>query len=167
MKNRNESNRFLKLGLLLVIPAVMALVTITSCGKTGNPVKDLEEVAPAPPPPPPVADAQAPTEPEPFTVVEQMPQFPGGDNALRDYIGKNVTYPPDAKAKGTQGRVIVRFCVTEKGGVDKVSIIQGVSPDLDAEAMRVVGTLPAFKPGKQKGVDVPVWYHLPITFALN
>jgi len=167
MKNRNESNRFLKLGLLLVIPAVMALVTFTSCGKTGNSVKDLAEVAPPPPPPPPVADAPASSEPEPFTVVEEMPQFPGGDNALRDYIGKNVTYPPDAKAKGTQGRVIVRFCVTEKGAVDRVSIIQGVSPDLDEEAMRVVKTLPAFKPGKQKGVDVPVWYNLPIAFALK
>ncbi len=167
MKNRNESNRIVKSALLFASVLIIAAATFTSCGKTGDSVKDLAEVAPPPPPPPPVAEAPASSEPEPFTVVEEMPQFPGGDNALRDYIGKHITYPPDAKAKGTQGRVIVRFCVTEKGGVDKVSIIQGVSPDLDEEAMRVVKTLPAFKPGKQKGVDVPVWYNLPIAFALK
>lgn len=163
MKNRNESNRMMKTALLLVSVLILAAATITSCGKTGKTEIAASEIAPPPPPPPTVATAEK----EPYTIVEVMPEYPGGDNALMDFIKKNVTYPPDAKVKGVQGKVIVKFCVTEKGLVDKISITQGVSPDLDAEATRVVGTLPAFKPGKQGGVDVPVWYNLPISFTLK
>jgi len=106
-------------------------------------------------------------EAEPFVVVEEMPMFPGGDAALLAYIGEHTQYPEVAKENNIQGRVIVRFCVTSKGGVDKVSILKGVDPELDKEAMRVVSTLPAFKPGKQGGKPVPVWYMVPITFTLK
>jgi protein TonB len=106
-------------------------------------------------------------EPEPFVVVEEMPMFPGGDAALLKYIGENTQYPEVAKENNIQGRVIVRFCVTSKGGVSQVSILKGVDPELDAEAIRVVNTLPAFKPGKQGGRAVPVWFSVPITFTLK
>jgi len=106
-------------------------------------------------------------EPEPFVVVEEMPMFPGGDVALLDYIGKNTIYPEVAKENNIQGRVVIRFCVTSKGGVSQVSVLKGVDPELDAEAIRVVNTLPAFKPGKQGGKPVPVWYMVPITFTLK
>jgi periplasmic protein TonB len=108
-------------------------------------------------------------EPEdvPFVVVEEMPMFPGGDNALLKYIGENTIYPEVAKENNIQGRVIVRFCVTAKGGVSQVSVLKGVDPELDKEAMRVVTTLPPFKPGKQGGKPVPVWYMVPITFTLK
>lgn len=106
-------------------------------------------------------------EPEPFVVVEEMPMFPGGDAELLKYIGLNTVYPEVAKENNIQGRVIVRFCVTAKGGVSQVSILKGVDPELDAEAIRVVNTLPAFKPGKQGGKAVPVWYMVPITFTLK
>jgi len=106
-------------------------------------------------------------EPEPFVVVEEMPMFPGGDPALLTYINEHCQYPEVAKENNIQGRVIVRFCVTAKGGVSQVSVLKGVDPELDAEAMRVVGTLPAFKPGKQGGKPVPVWYMVPITFTLK
>ncbi len=108
-------------------------------------------------------------EPEeiPFVVVEEMPMFPGGDGELLKYIAEHTTYPDIAKENNIQGRVIVRFCVTAKGGVSQVSILKGVDPELDAEAMRVVKTLPAFKPGKQGGKPVPVWYMVPITFTLK
>jgi protein TonB len=106
-------------------------------------------------------------EPEPFVVVEEMPMFPGGDIELLKYIQEHTQYPEVAKENNIQGRVIVRFCVTSKGGVSQVSVLKGVDPELDAEAMRVVGTLPAFKPGKQGGKPVPVWYMVPITFTLK
>jgi periplasmic protein TonB len=108
-------------------------------------------------------------EPEevPFVVVEEMPMFPGGDVELLKYIMEHTTYPDIAKENNIQGRVIVRFCVTAKGGVSQVSILKGVDPELDAEAIRVVNTLPAFKPGKQGGKPVPVWYMVPITFTLK
>jgi periplasmic protein TonB len=106
-------------------------------------------------------------EPEPFVVVEEMPMFPGGDAELLKYIAEHTNYPEVAKENNIQGRVIVRFCVTSKGGVNQVSVLKGVDPELDAEAMRVVNSLPTFKPGKQGGKPVPVWYMVPITFTLK
>jgi len=106
-------------------------------------------------------------EPEPFVVVEEMPMFPGGEVALLQYIADHTDYPEVAKENNIQGRVIVRFCVTSLGGVSQVSVLKGVDPELDAEAIRVVSALPAFKPGKQGGKPVPVWYMVPITFTLK
>jgi protein TonB len=110
---------------------------------------------------------EAEKEPEPFVVVEEMPTFPGGDAALLKYIGEHTQYPEVAKENNIQGRVIIRFCVTAKGGVSQVSVLKGVDPELDKEAIRVVNTLPPFKPGKQGGKPVPVWYMVPITFTLK
>jgi protein TonB len=110
---------------------------------------------------------EADPEATPFVVVEEMPQFPGGDVALLKYIGEHTQYPEVAKENNIQGKVIVRFCVTSKGGVSQVSILKGVDPELDKEAIRVVNTLPTFKPGKQGGKPVPVWYMVPITFTLK
>lgn len=110
---------------------------------------------------------EAEKEEVPFVVVEEMPSYPGGDAELLKYIGEHTQYPEVAKENNIQGRVIVRFCVTAKGGVSQVSILKGVDPELDAEAIRVVNTLPAFKPGKQGGKPVPVWYMVPITFTLK
>ena len=110
---------------------------------------------------------EAEKEPEPFVVVEEMPSYPGGDAALLKYIGEHTQYPEVAKENNIQGRVIIRFCVTAKGGVSQVSVLKGVDPELDKEAIRVVNTLPTFKPGKQGGKPVPVWYMVPITFTLK
>jgi periplasmic protein TonB len=103
----------------------------------------------------------------PFVVVEEMPMFPGGPDELLRYIAEHTNYPEIAKENNIQGKVIIRFCVTSKGGVSQVSIMKGVDPELDAEAIRVVNTLPAFKPGRQGGKPVPVWYMVPINFKLN
>ena len=103
----------------------------------------------------------------PFVVVEEMPMFPGGDSELLKFIAEHTNYPEIAKENNIQGRVIIRFCVTSKGGVSQVSILKGVDPELDAEEIRVVNTLPVFKPGKQGGKPVPVWYMVPITFTLK
>jgi protein TonB len=109
------------------------------------------------------ADAEA----TPFVVVEEMPMFPGGEAELLKFIADHTQYPEIAKENNIQGKVIVRFCVTSKGGVSQVSVLKGVDPELDKEAMRVVTTLPTFKPGKQGGKPVPVWYMVPIAFTLK
>ena len=136
-------------------------------------------VAPPPPPPPPPATASeqkdqtvkeettAPAEEQPFVVVEEMPMFPGGDTELLKYITKNSIYPENAKLQNIQGKVIIQFCVKADGGVSMAHVLKGVSPDLDTEALRVVNSLPAFKPGKQGGKAVPVWYMVPIAFTLK
>ncbi len=110
---------------------------------------------------------EVPKEDEPFVVVEEMPVFPGGDAALLDFIKQNTKYPEIAKKNGTQGRVIVRFCVMSTGGVNKISVLKSVDPELDAEAIRVVSKLSGFKPGRQYGKPVDVWYMVPINFALD
>jgi len=139
---------------------------------------DQFEIPPPPPPPPQTekatenkeAEIQSPEnepEPEPFVVVQEMPMYQGGDVELLKYIGENTRYPEVSKINNIQGRVIIRFCVTSTGGVSQISVLKGVSPELDAEAMRVVGTLSGFNPGKQGGKPVPVWYMVPITFTLK
>jgi len=106
-------------------------------------------------------------EPEVFVVVEEMPLVPGGTAELLKYISAHLEYPAVAMENNIQGRVIVQFCVTPTGGISKVSLLRSVDPELDAEAIRVVKTLPSFKPGKQGGKPVPVWFQVPITFQLK
>jgi TonB family protein len=97
-----------------------------------------------------------------------MPVFQGGEDALIKFLAENTKYPDAAKVKGIQGRVIVRFVVTVNGKVDGASIFSSVSPELDAEALRVVNALPAFeKPGMKNGKPVQVQFMLPINFALK
>jgi periplasmic protein TonB len=106
-------------------------------------------------------------EPEPFLSVEEMPEPPGGIAGLFKYIADNTKYPEVAKDNNIQGKVYVRFCVTSKGTVEQVSILKSVDPELDAEALRVVKTFPTFKPGRQSGKPVPVWFTVFINFQLN
>lgn len=101
---------------------------------------------------------------EVFVVVEEMPQFPGGSEALMKYIYSNIRYPEKARQEGIGGRVILRFCITKTGQTDRVSVLRGVNPDLDEEAVRVIKSLPKWEPGKQGGIPVNVWYSVPITF---
>ncbi len=102
-----------------------------------------------------------------FVIVEKMPEFPGGDLELRKYIAQNIKYPNIARENDIQGKVYVRFVVTEKGTVENVQIARGVDPLLDQEAIRVVESLPTWKPGEQGGKKVKVWYTVPINFQLQ
>lgn len=106
-------------------------------------------------------------EPEPRVSVSEMPMFPGGNAALLQYIAENVAYPEIARQNNVQGKVVVKFCVTASGVIDRVSILKGVDQALDNEAIRVVETFPEFIPGKQDGKPVPVWYIVPINFQLK
>lgn len=102
-----------------------------------------------------------------YTVVEQMPQYPGGDAALLDDVAKNICYPSAAQGNGIEGRVVVRFVVTQNGSVGDVQVVRGKDPDLDKEAKRVIKTVKKFSPGKMNGKAVNVWYTLPVTCRLN
>jgi len=102
-----------------------------------------------------------------FFVVEDMPEFPGGDKELRNYIANTVKYPEDAVKRKVQGKVYVSFVVEKDGSIGDAKIARGVDPSLDKEALRVVNSLPTWKPGKQRGTLVRVAYTVPISFALN
>ena len=102
-----------------------------------------------------------------FEVVEQMPEYPGGMAAALEYIQKNMRYPETAKKNGTQGRVTVQFIIDKGGNVTDPKVIRAVDKDLDAEAIRLIGTMPKWKPGMQKGQAVAVKYTLPVMFRLE
>ncbi len=102
-----------------------------------------------------------------FVVVEEMPVFPGGEEALTKYIYANISYPDVAKENNIQGTVIMGFIVNYKGIVDRVTVLKGVDPALDNEAIRVIKSIPPWKPGKQNGKPVNVSFSWPIKFRLN
>lgn len=103
----------------------------------------------------------------PYINVQEMPEFPGGLPALMKYVGDNLKYPDNAKNNNIEGKVILKFVVNTDGSVDRIEILRGIDPVLDNEAIRVVSILPRFKPGKQNGVPVPVWFMLPIVFKIE
>ena len=104
---------------------------------------------------------------EVFRSVEQMPQFPGGEDALRKYLASHVNYPPMAAENNVQGKVVVQFVVEKDGKVGEVKVVRSVDKDLDREAVRVCKSLPKFTPGRQNGQAVSVWYTLPVQFKLQ
>jgi TonB family protein len=197
MMTKKRTPSFAGLKMLLALPAAgIVFMTITAYREIPNPsgnqllteaaaknptTQSTYEVLPPPPPPPPPANSSElkkdgsdfkkgstnDSDEAPYVAVEEMPMFPGGDAVLLKYIAENTIYPESSKEQNIQGRVIIRFCVTAKGSINQISVLKGVCPDLDAEAMRVVQTLPKFKPGRQSGKDVPVWYMVPITFTLK
>ena len=102
-----------------------------------------------------------------FDVVEQMPEFPGGQQELMNFLMKNVKYPKVAQDKGTQGRVILQFVVNKDGSVVEPTVVKSVSPELDQEALRVIKMMPKWQPGKQNGEVVRVKYTIPVSFRLQ
>lgn len=99
--------------------------------------------------------------------VQQMPEFPGGMSALMSFVSKTIKYPTLAQEIGTQGRVIVRFIVNADGSISQASVVRPIDPLLDKEAIRVVLSMPRWKPGFQNGKPVRVIYHIPISFVLQ
>ena len=102
-----------------------------------------------------------------FIVVEEMPLYPGGDIALMTFLQNAVVYPERAKENNIQGRVFLQFVVTSTGAIGEVRVLRGVDPLLDEAATAAVKQLTGFRPGRQGGVAVPVWYQVPITFQLR
>ena len=123
----------------------------------GKDIADLKQVV-----------TQAEPEPEKvIDMVEQMPTFPGGQQELMSYLGKNIKYPTIAQENGTQGRVIIQFVVERDGSITDVRVARGVDPYLDKEAVRVVKSMPKWIPGKQNGKAVRVKFTVPVMFRLQ
>lgn len=106
-------------------------------------------------------------EPDPPVIVEEMPVFPGGQTALMKFINENIVYPGEALANEVEGRVFLRFVVAADGSVKRIQIIKGVDPLLDNEAIRVIGMLPKWKPGRNNGTPAAVWFSVPVYFKIN
>ena len=102
-----------------------------------------------------------------FDVVEQMPEFPGGQIAMLDFLSKNIRYPEEAHKAGIQGRVVATFVVEKDGSISNAKVMRSIDPLLDAEALRVISSMPNWIPGKQDGKPVAVKYTIPVTFKLN
>ncbi len=120
-------------------------------------IQEIVEVAPV---------EEEEEEAAPFVIVEDMPEFKGGDKALLKYIAEHVVYPEIAKENDIQGTVYVKFVINEKGKVTNVGLLRGVDPLLDKEAIKVIESLPDWKPGKQSGKNVKVSMQVPIKFQL-
>ena len=178
MMMKTQTSPWALLKALYVLPVAFAAVSIFSCTspkekKVEN--KDVAESVQQDTPtsideitvvsyaPMPKTDEQG----EVFQVVEEQPMFPGGMEELMKYLQANIKYPEQAKSNGIQGRVIVQFVVNKDGSITGDTIVRSVDPLLDAEALRVVRSMPNWTPGKQKGEPVRVRFTLPVTFRLD
>lgn len=153
MMNKQQTKGIGRAKYLVALPLAAALVAV-------NQVDALARVAEEP-------TTVVLQQDKVYKVVEYMPEFPGGMNSLLDYIAKNIKYPEEAQKKGINGRVILQFIVNTDGSLSDFKIIRGVDPQLDAEALRVVKSMPKWTPGKDKGKVVPVYYTVPISFGLQ
>ena len=178
MMNKQKSKSIGQLKYLLFIP--VAALLAAACAGNSEPktaivmdkdgtrevvideqtVEQMEEMAAK-------QDKVAKGNPEVYDMVEQAPQFPGGPQALMKWLGENVRYPVAAQEAGVQGRVICQFVIQADGTIGETKIMRGVSPELDAEALRIVKAMPAWTPGMQDGQAVNVRYTLPVTFRLQ
>ena len=134
---------------------------IASTEETGQ-AMEIKYVAPT------VEEEEDPEEQTIFEVVEQMPEFPNGGMAgLMQFLSKNIKYPTIAQENGTQGRVTVQFVVNKDGSIVDAKVLRGVDPYLDKEALRVINSMPKWKPGMQRGKPVRVKYTVPVLFRLQ
>ena len=158
-----QSTRFARIKAFVVLPLAVSIVMIyaISCKQVNDPV------APPPPPPPPPPPIEAPVSgDEVFTVVENMPQFPGGEEARIKYMVESIKYPESAKKEGLQGTVYISFVVEKDGQIADAKVLRGIGKACDAEALRVVSEMPKWIPGTQKGQAVRVQFNMPIKFTL-
>jgi protein TonB len=117
--------------------------------------------------PPAVVEEEEESEQQIFTVVETMPEFPGGMGALMQYLAKSIKYPVIAQENGIQGRVTCTFVINKDGSIVDAQVLRGIDPSLDKEALRVINAMPKWSPGKQRGKPVRVKYTVPVTFRLQ
>ena len=154
-KKRTRTAGRIKYALFAPLAAALLIASNISCTSTENQEANTEAIA------------SRAVEGEVFRVVEEMPEFVGGMGECMKYLAKNIKYPTEAIEKGIQGRVIVQMVVTKEGDIADTKIARGIDPLLDAEALRVVSSMPKWKPGKQKGEAVNVMYTLPVMFRLD
>lgn len=115
----------------------------------------------------PALDKMKPNADGVYQIVEEMPSFPGGDQKLMEYIANNINYPHEARDKGIEGRVFIRMVIEKDGSVSNVKLLRGIGGGCDEEAVRVISSMPKWKPGMQDGKPVRVSYQIPINFKLT
>lgn len=176
MMTKKRTTNLARLKLLFVLPLALTMIMATSMSPELIAQEKKKELPP--PPPKAVKNAEKPIEapsqlsqdePEEvvFTVVEEMPAYPGGNEAMYTYLGQNIKYPEGARKNKIQGTVYVTFIVRKDGSVSNVNILRGIGHGCDEEAIRVVKEMPLWKAGKQGGKAVNVQYNLPIKFVLE
>ena len=154
-KKRTHTVGRIKYALFAPLAAALLIVSNISCTSTEN-KKDSTE-----------ATKSRAVEGEVFQVVEEMPEFPGGMGECMKFLSKNIKFPAQAAENGIQGRVIIQMVVTKEGDIAEAKVVRGVDPLLDAEALRVINSMPKWKPGKQRGEAVNVKYTIPVMFKLT
>lgn len=170
MMNKKKTNGagHIKYALFAIPAFALLLAGNISCSSEATKNDDVKEKAATEKPEVVEIPAEkADTKDEVFMVVEQMPEFPGGMKELMTYLKDNIKYPKAAQDKKVQGRVIVQFVVEKDGTPTEFNVVRSVDPDLDAEALRVLGGMPKWKPGMQKGQVVRVKYTVPVAFRLQ
>lgn len=170
MMNKKKSNAagHIKYALF-VLPAFALLVAGNiSCSQDASQTEDAKEEVVAPvSPETKEAPADSTAKEEVFMVAEQMPEFPGGMKEMLKFLQENVKYPENAMKNNVQGRVIVQFVIEKDGTPTEFKVLRSVDPDLDAEALRVLQTMPKCKPGMQRGEVVRVKFTVPVSFKLQ
>jgi TonB family protein len=165
-KTRSTSWTFLK--VMAAIPAFYAVLIMFSAGTVNNLAAQNTQQQVKPAEEQKVVTQEKSKAQEPvFTVVEAMPTYPGGQEAMTKYLAENIKYPEEAKKHGIQGTVFITYVVETDGSVTNVKVLRGINIKCDEEAVRVVSSMPKWNPGKQKGVPVRVQFNLPINFKLE
>jgi len=159
-----KSTRLARIKAIVVLPmiACIAIIFAFSCRQSTEPLAP----PPPPPPPPPPTELATPVD-DVFTVVENMPQYPGGENARIEYMAKNLKYPESAIKNKLEGTVYISFIIEKDGAVNEVTLMKGIGGECDAEALRIIKNMPHWIPGTQRGQAVRVKFTLPIKFKLS
>ena len=175
MLNRKRTHNIIVGKYLMFIPVVALLLLFSNCAnkKTDKAQSDTEKADTVVAVEPekkaePQAEATLPQEKTDsiYSVVETMPDYPGGQKELLSFLSRNIKYPTKAEENKIQGRVVIQFVVNKDGSVSDAKVVRSVDPELDKEALRVVNSMPQWKPGMQKGEAVSVKYTIPIAFRL-
>ena len=170
MMMKRQTSPWARLKALFVLPVAFATVTVISCTSPKEKKAEANQEPASAPEMQVVSYAPQPKEAEQgdvFQVVEEQPMFPGGMGEMMKFLQTNIKYPEQAKSNGVQGRVIVQFVVNKEGSISNDTVVRSVDPMLDAEAIRVVRSMPNWTPGKQRGEAVRVRFTLPVTFRLD
>lgn len=159
--SKSKTQKVMLLKMVFVLPFALFLTIVFSSIITErvNAQTDAGEIS--------VSNDQKPQGEEVFTVVEKMPEYPGGEEERVNFLVKNVKYPEEARKNGISGTVYVSFIVEKNGKISDVKALKGVDESLDNEAVRVVNLMPDWKPGMQRGKPVRVQFNMPIQFNLD
>jgi len=154
MMSKSKTNKFAILKIMAVIPIAMLL--ILACARNTETKNEISKGQ--------IINDEGS---DIFTVVEQMPKFPGGNKALFKFLNKNIKYPEEARKQEISGRVFVTFIVEDDGEITNIELLRGIGGGCDEEAMRVISIFPNYEPGLQRGIPVRVRFNMPIKFVLE